>query len=52
MNYTITLNRVNEYDLVVSYNEDFKAMSPEDFAVALEDCINTLKTELLLVQQS
>lgn len=52
MKYTITLDRVSEYDLVISYSEDFKSMSPEDLAVALEDCINTLKNELLLVQQS
>lgn len=51
MKYTITLNRVNEYDLVVSYGEEFKSMSAEDLAIAIEDCINTLKSELLLVQQ-
>jgi hypothetical protein len=52
MKYTITLDRTNEYNLVVSYSEELKSMPAEDLAVALEDCINTLKSELLLVQQS
>lgn len=52
MKYVITLDRISEYDLVVGYSKEFKDMSEEELAVALEDCINALKNELLLVQQS
>ena len=52
MIYTITLNRVNDYNLSVEYGNEFFTMSDEDKAIVLEDCINTLKAELLLIQQS
>jgi hypothetical protein len=50
--YTILLRRNNDYNLEVVYSPEFKTMSEDDAAVAIEDCINTLKTELLLIQQS
>ncbi len=50
--YTILLRKNNEYSLDVDYSPEFTAMSDEDKAIALEDCINTLKVELLLIEQS
>lgn len=50
--YTILLRKNNEYSLDVNYSPEFSAMSDEDKAVVIEDCINTLKAELLLVEQS
>lgn len=50
--YTISLERVSEYDLVVHYSDNLKTASPEELSVALEDCINTLKNHLLLLQET
>lgn len=50
--YTITLDRVNEYDLVVTYSEELKSASHDDLSIALEDCIKTLQNHLLLLQQT
>jgi hypothetical protein len=50
--YTITINKLNEYDLDVAYSDEFKAMSEEDMAVALDDCIRLLKIELMSLTQS
>ena len=50
--YTITMLRKNEYELDIVYSAEFYKMSDEDKSVALEDCIRSLKIELLLVTES
>lgn len=50
--YSITLHKTDDYNLNINYSEEFKTMSNEDIAIALDDCIRLLKIELNLITQS
>jgi hypothetical protein len=50
--YLISLFKKNEFDLDIVYSDDFKSMSDEDIAIALEDCIKYLSIELMSLTQS
>lgn len=50
--YTITIQKSDDFNLNISFSDEFKSMSNEDISVALEDCIKALQIDLLLVTNS
>lgn len=50
--YTITIKKTDDYNLDISFSDEFRSMSDDDISVALEDCVRSLQIELLLVTNS